>query len=139
MIHKRMLNLLSLCILCALALSFAGLILSDAIRFLTPLMYLPGILIGPIAIAWDLLRRGRTLPKPRFSCAIFALAVTLWHAAVMTGRPPSPVAFPPTLRLVQANVHWGGGPARTPATWNRTIDQLLAQRPDILVLNEAPQ
>jgi endonuclease/exonuclease/phosphatase (EEP) superfamily protein YafD len=113
-----------------------GQLLRDRTAVLALIMFVPVLPIALVAIAWDLMLRGRALPirflftAVAMGCGATALSWQ-WRPA-LAAEPGSPQS---QLRILQWNTQWGG--------WNREtfehiLDGIEAQHPDIACLSEAP-
>lgn len=135
-------------LLALIALSAIGRIVRDRSAAVAVLLYLPVILIGAVAIVFDLARRGRTLPRGRFLLAAVGLLAVAFEASHLIGwRRPETGAPSGTggaaratreVTLVHWNVQWGGSRRGTDAPWRKITAELAARRPDVVVLSEAP-
>jgi endonuclease/exonuclease/phosphatase (EEP) superfamily protein YafD len=131
------------CALLALnLLAFIGFVVRDRSVILALLFYLPLFPLGWAALVVDLACRGRSLRRPRFLLAAVGLAAIVCSGITMSGRGPAPPALEGTIaggeiRLLHWNVWWGGWP-HTDATWASIEETILGQRPDVVVLSEAP-
>jgi endonuclease/exonuclease/phosphatase (EEP) superfamily protein YafD len=99
-------------------------------------MFVPVLPLALAAIGWDAVLRGRALPA-RWSftavavgCGALALSWQ-WRPALA----PESGSSEPQLRVVQWNTQWGG---RNRETFERILDGIDAQHPDIACLSEAP-
>jgi vancomycin resistance protein VanJ len=136
------LGALSSALLALNLLAITGFLARDRNVLLALLLYLPLIPLGLAAISLDLICRGRSLKRARFSLACVGLAVVTCSCFTMIGRGPSPLpttgaATAPEVRLLHWNVLWGGRP-RTDASWTSMEDAIVSRRPDVVVLSEAP-
>lgn len=104
------------------------------------LMYLPLPLLAGCAIALDAAWRGRSLIAPRFALTALALGASAWSAwwLIGSGREHSPAPGEREVSILHWNVQWGGGFFRGPRTWAAQRATILAKRPDLVVLSEAP-
>ena len=124
----------------AAVLTFAliGYILRDREPIFALLMYVPLLPVAVTVLAWDLVLRGRSLPRGRYVASLLAALAGIWGTAGMIGSgatsSPSTTSW---IRMVQWNVQWGGPGGD--ATWRTTSDAIVAEKPDLVVLNEAPQ
>lgn len=133
-------------LLALIALAAAGRIVRDRSAAMALLLYLPVILIGAVAIIFDLARRGRALPRGRFLLAAVGLLAFAFEASHLIGwRRPETGAPNGTdgvatreVTLVHWNVQWGGSRRGTDAPWRKIIGELAARQPDVIVLSEAP-
>lgn len=132
-------------LLAAMIAGLVGLIVRDRIRVIALLMYAPLLPLGAAAVLWDLVARGRSLPRARFALGttgIFAIGCSLL-TTLGTGLPPAPNTPGVTpLTVVQWNVRWGGGGAGedgSPQRWNSICRDIAGQLPDIVILSECPR
>src|SRR3954471_1826271 len=95
-----------------LTLGLFGQLLRDRTTPLLYLNYIPVVPLGAAAVAFDLLRRGRTVRRPRFGyAAIGALAVLVGAVPLVGLRPErqgGPATAGKTLTVLHWNVRWGG-------------------------------
>src|SRR5688500_7372731 len=122
----------------AVVLGIAGQVVRDRNVATAMLMYIPAAPLGAFLIVSDLLRRGRTM-RPRFMLTVLGLAGLVVGAAPMLGtRSPEPApAGSDSITLLHWNMQSGGRWAAQPR-WQRAADQILARKPDLIVLSEAP-
>ena len=122
-----------------MALGLAGQVVRDRSVIWALLMYLPLPLIGPAAVGFDALCRGRSLPRGRFVLGGFGLAAALGSAWPMVGRGGSADAGGgPEVSILHWNVVWGGGRVRSPGRWAAIRGEIGRHRADLVVLSEAP-
>jgi len=126
-------------LLLAMALGAAGQLVRDRSVAWALLMYLPLVPLGLAAVAFDLIQRGRALPKGRFVLGAIGLVVAIGASLPMVGFGPgrSP-GDGPEISVLHWNVLWGGGKKRNPAKWASIRREILAQGADLIVLSEAP-
>jgi endonuclease/exonuclease/phosphatase (EEP) superfamily protein YafD len=120
----------------ALAVTMLGHLLRDRTAALALIMFVPVLPIVLIAIGWDAVLRGRALPIrwlfTAFAIGCGALALSWqWRPA----QAPESGTAESQLRIVQWNTQWGG---RNRETFERILDGIDAQHPDIACLSEAP-
>ena len=109
------------------------------------LMYLPLPLIGASAVGWDLICRGRGLPRGRlrFALAAVGLATVLGSSSRLAGgwgkarSTPHPGASR-AARVLHWNVIWGGGRRRSAESWASIRRTIGDQGADLVILSEAP-
>src|SRR4051794_10930677 len=102
-------------------------------------MYIPLALLGPSAIAWDAIRRGRSLPGPRFTLGAVGLLATLGATWPMVGSGRgSGSSDGSEVSVLHWNVVWGGGRRRSPEKWQTIRREILGRGADLVVLSEAP-
>lgn len=120
-----------------------GLVLRDRIALLAPLMYVPLIVLAPLALVIDLIRRGR-LVRPRFALSIVAIFFVVcsayatgfhFRSSGVAASSSQASAAQKTFRVLQWNVRWGG---RNRETWDSICDAILATRADVILLSETP-
>ena len=135
-----------------IVLATVGRVVRDRSAALAILLYLPAVLIGAVAAAYDLARRGRALPRGRFVLGAVGLLAAGLEGGHMLGwqRPPvdtssarvgataATAARPREVTLVHWNVLWGGSRGDTDGPWQTSTATLAARRPDVVVLSEAP-
>jgi endonuclease/exonuclease/phosphatase (EEP) superfamily protein YafD len=113
-----------------------GQLLRDRTAALTLIMFVPVPPIALVTFVWDVALRGRAL-SPRWLLSAVAIgcgAIALswqWQPA----RAPEPSSSDSQLRILQWNTQWGGSNRET---FERVLDGLEAQHPDIACLSEAP-
>lgn len=135
--RRRITRFLDAAVIAALVGALLALGVADRLRWTTILICIPVLPIGLGVLAWDLLRRGRTLRRPRFAVSLFALGIVSWSTYHMIGwQTPSPARDP--VRVIHWNVRWGGGGGRAEA-WPSIVREIVAQKPDIVLLSEAPK
>ncbi len=105
------------------------------------LMYLPVLPVSAVAFALDLACRGRALPRLRFALSALAIIGAAWTAAPMMGSGVriSARADEREVSVLHWNVQWGGGLFRSPRTWAAQRGEILRQKPDFVILSEAPR
>ena len=116
-----------------LTLAVIGYVVRDRTVWLAVLMYLPMVLVAPLAIVAQAVAFERARWKRR--AAVMVVAAVGLFASVrsmrgdgFTGRPAD------ALYVVQWNVQWG----RDAAGWRETVRQIRQAVPDIVILSEAP-
>lgn len=121
--------------------SVAGFLLRDRVPTLAVLTYLPLTFFSVACLGYDLVRRGESLRPVRFGLAGVALPLAIWSWSDMIGWRTPPAAETPgaTVRLMHWNVRWGGGLTSPERYWRGIRNDILIERPDILVLSEAPR
>ena len=104
------------------------------------LMYLPLLPVGLTAVLFDLILRGRAIPRARFGLAILGIVASTWSVATMIGVSQTSVSNSgvPEITLLHWNVQWGGGLFRSQKTWAAQRSEILRHAPDIIVLSELP-
>jgi endonuclease/exonuclease/phosphatase family metal-dependent hydrolase len=104
------------------------------------LMYLPLLPAGLTAIAFDLILRGRAIPRARFGLAFLGMVASIWTLVTMIGLSltTEPVAGSTEISLLHWNIQWGGGLFRSQQTWAAQRSEILRRDPDIIVLSELP-
>lgn len=102
------------------------------------LMHLPLLLIALVALLLDLLRRGRGLRRIPFGLTVLALPCLAWSIHAQVVFPVNQVARGEPVRVMQWNVQWGGGRSGDEAAWQDQCRIVAERRPDIVILNEAP-
>jgi endonuclease/exonuclease/phosphatase (EEP) superfamily protein YafD len=119
-----------------LAVTMLGQLLRDRTMLLALIMFVPVLPIVLVVIGWDVLLRGRALPIRWLSTAIAlgcgALALSWQWRPALAAEPGS---LESQLRIVQWNTQWGGSNRET---FERILDGIDAQHPDIACLSEAP-
>jgi endonuclease/exonuclease/phosphatase family metal-dependent hydrolase len=146
---RRLGRVIPYALLVLLVLSTAGRVVRDRSAWLALLLYLPMLLLGAAAVAYDLLRRGRSLRRGRFVLAGIGAAALAWEAGAMTGwrggddLPTAPAAGEGgggggRVTLVHWNVQWGGSRRGTDEPWRAITAALRERGPDVVVLSEAP-
>jgi vancomycin resistance protein VanJ len=122
-----------------------SLILRDRLPVVGWLIYVPLVPLGAAAIIWELLARGRGLPKLRFALGLvgaIALAcgiVTTLGTGLPTTTRDTPGVTPIT--VLQWNVRWGGGGGGADGKaerWAPICRDVAGHAPDIVVLSECP-
>lgn len=111
----------------------AALGLADRVPALAAATYLPLPLLSAGLLLRLFIRRSFGLPF------VLTAAIGAFGALEMWGYATPPAAEGPELIVVQQNVWWGGGSARSPERWARIEEELLAKTPDVLVLAELPE
>ena len=140
---------LTYALLALIALAAVGRVVRDRSAGLALLLYLPVLLIGPGAVAYDVARRGRALPRGRFllgAVGVLAVVFESVHMIGWRGGAAVPAAIAEAsgggpnaaITLVHWNVQWGGSRRGTDRPWERAGAELRARRPDVVVLSEAP-
>ncbi len=105
------------------------------------LTYIPLLLIGLVAVVLDLARRGRGLKGCRFLLGLVGAIAIAVAAAPMVGRGARSIEHVGNtdLKILQWNVHWGGGPFRSLASWKEQRAEILKHQADLVVLSEPPE
>ena len=127
-----------------------SLIIRDRLPVVGWLIYVPLVPLGAAAVVWELLARGRGLPKLRFALGLvgalaLACGIVTSRGAGLDPAPDVPVA-PVTpgvtpITVLQWNVRWGGGGGGTDgkaARWDSICRDIARRAPDIVVLSECP-
>jgi endonuclease/exonuclease/phosphatase family metal-dependent hydrolase len=123
-----------------IAAGIAGQVIRDRWVATALLMYLPLPLLAGMALALDLLRRGRALPRLRFGLTLLGGTAMSWAASSMLGSGVLSEPHPgeQELSVLHWNVQWGGGIFRSERTLEAQQSEILKQNPDLIVLSEAP-
>jgi len=127
-----------------LALLIGAGLLGGAVRdrsvLLALMMYLPIAPLGLGAVAWDLARAGRALPRPRFGLAGVGAIGFVCGVLPMIGLGPGAESKVGGVEvtILHWNVLWGGGPGRGPTTWEAQRAEIIRQGADLNILSEAP-
>ena len=119
-------------------LGVVGQVVRDRNIAFAMLMYIPLVPVGLAAVAFDLLRRGRSV-RYRFALAGLGVAAAAVGGAPMVGLR-SPMPAPPGAERVTL-LHWNmqsGGRRAAKPRWERAAEQILARQPDVIILSEAP-
>jgi endonuclease/exonuclease/phosphatase family metal-dependent hydrolase len=96
-------------------------------------------LFGLVAVIFDVICRGRALPKGRFILGILGLVTAVGASLPMIGFGPSATAGSGLeVSLLHWNVLWGGGRSVDPTQWASMRREILAEGGDLIVLSEAP-
>lgn len=113
-----------------------GQVLRDRWIFSALLMDIPILPIGAVALALDLIRRGRALKTIPFGLGVLALCCVGWSVYQMLSLSrPQASSVPPTISLLQWNVQWGG---HGESGWKNEIETIANRGPNIVLLSEAP-
>jgi endonuclease/exonuclease/phosphatase family metal-dependent hydrolase len=117
-----------------------GQVIRDRSVLMGILMYLPLLPMGLAALVLDLARSGRALPRSRFALTLLGAVGIGCSATPMfgSGRAGSAYSGEEEVALLQWNVQWGGGWARSWRTWAAQRSEILQRRPDLVILSEAP-
>jgi endonuclease/exonuclease/phosphatase family metal-dependent hydrolase len=104
------------------------------------LFYLPLLPASLVAVMLDLARRGRALPRARFSLALLGIVGGCWAAMPMigSGTVGKYELADTEVTMLQWNVMWGGGPFRSLKTWAAQRSLIRKHDPDLIVLSELP-
>jgi endonuclease/exonuclease/phosphatase (EEP) superfamily protein YafD len=124
-----------------LVLAVAGKLVRDRNIPFALLSYIPLVPLGLATVLLDLVFLGRCWPRPRFGLTLIGLLTAAWGAALLSavGTDARPPGGQPEVRLLQWNVHWGGGKDRgKDTTWPVLTKEIHDRSPDIVVLSEAP-
>lgn len=131
----------------ALAIVFGliGQMVRDRAVLFALMMYVPLVPLGVIAVMMDLVRRGRSLGRARWSLSLLGLGAVMVGLSTMVGRGALPRSAEPSalretdLTVVQWNVQWGGSRRGSEeiAGWNDLFAQLRSENPGIIVFNES--
>ena len=122
-----------------LASALVGQAVRDRSAALALLLYLPVLPLGLVALAFDLACRGRAWPRPRFALGVLGAVGLVAGLLPMVGLGAGRTSGPgEPVTVVQWNVQWGGGKARSPATWAAQRAAIVARRADLVLLSEAP-
>lgn len=132
-------------LIAGLCLGIIGQLVRDRALVLAILFYLPLPLIAVAAVAWDLLLRGRSVPRARFGLTVFGLTAAAVSAYPMIGWDGgnTPTGLPDgsdVIRVLHWNVLWGHDRKGTGKNRPGVIDELRGRGggADFIVLNEAP-
>lgn len=145
-IRRRLSDTITLALVLAcgamLLLAILGRIVRDRNILFALMMYLPILPIAAatlLAVIVRLSRRPRAGTKWLIGLGATALLAALLNITEMTGRTPATriSSARVNVTVMQWNVQWGGREIFPPA-WDPTARAILAEAPDILVLNEAP-
>ena len=125
-------------IVVVIVLGVTGQVVRDRNLTFAMLMYVPLALVGLAAIALDLLRRGRSLRRRFGLSAVGLVALAVGGIPMLGLRSPAPAsAGAQRVTLLHWNMQSGGRRAAKPR-WERAAEQIVARRPDLIVLSEAP-
>jgi endonuclease/exonuclease/phosphatase family metal-dependent hydrolase len=118
----------------------AGQAVRDRSVALAILFYLPLLPASAAAVVLDLARRGRCLPRARFSLTLLGVVGGALAAMPMIGSGTVGKYEPADLEvtILQWNVMWGGGPFRSPQTWAAQRALIRKRDPDLIILSELP-
>ena len=122
-----------------LVLGLVGHVARARLPWLAALIYIPLVVLGPLAVMQDLLSRGRSLPVRRLPCLLGLLGVisATLSAFAMTGEEPErSVPRERLVTVVQWNVQWGGRGRE--GAWESMQSDIAGRTPDLIVLSEAP-
>ena len=123
-----------------IGLGLLGQVARDRTTWLALCMYLPLLPLGIATVAFDALRRGRSIPKCRFGLSALGAVAVIVAVAMVVGTGPLDEADVPragSIRVVHWNVQWGGRPAES-ASWRSIRAEIRKREPDLLILSEAP-
>jgi endonuclease/exonuclease/phosphatase (EEP) superfamily protein YafD len=130
---RRLLRLLAAVSIAMFALALLGYVVRDRTWWLALLMYLPMVVIAPITFVILLI----TLERRRAAWQLVVMFIAMlaglvalrgmWQPGAVGGQAGA-------TRIIQWNVQWG----RDDAGWQETSRRIIAARPDIIVLSEAP-
>ena len=117
-----------------------GQLVRDRTPALALLMYIPLPMVGAFALALDVMRRGRSLPRFRFGLMMLGSIAIGWSAFTMIGWGSVAPTRPGDreVRVLHWNVLWGGGLFQGPGAWAAQRQAILDRNPELIVLNEAP-
>ena len=118
----------------------AGQMIRDRSVAFAILMYLPVLPVGVAAVAIDLARKGRALPRVRFGLTLLGVIGGTWVVVPMIGSGAigDYEGTDTEVTLLQWNVLWGGGPFRSQRTWAAQRAEIMKRDPDILIMSELP-
>ena len=104
------------------------------------LMYLPLLPASITALAFDLVRKGRALPRARFLLTLLGIVGATSAVLPMIGSGAIGRYGPADteVTLLHWNVMWGGGPFRTERTWAAQRAEIMKRDPDLIILSEPP-
>jgi len=124
-------------IVAAIVVLVGAQIIRDRALWLFYCMYVPMWAIAIAAVAWDLLLIGRALPL-RFLMLCIGAATGMLAVGMMwaPARVAEGDASQPTLTVLQWNVQWGG--LSGPVSLEKIVGEIVARRPQIICLSEAP-
>src|SRR5688572_5631563 len=145
-ILRRLQHPFAYALLALIALAAIGRLVRDRSAAVALLLYLPVVLIGLVAVGYDIVRRGRALPRGRFVLAAVGLLGAAFEGGHMVGwrRPAaesstaradgtdSSAARGAGVTLVHWNVQWGGSRRGTDGPWRSITAELAARRPDVV-------
>jgi endonuclease/exonuclease/phosphatase family metal-dependent hydrolase len=122
-----------------------ALIVRDRVPVVGWLIYVPLVPLGAAGVMWDLMARGRGLPKLRFALGLVGAMALVFGVVTTLGAgltPTAPAAAGATpLTLLQWNVRWGGGGGGRDGSserWDSLCRDIAAHAPDMVVLSESP-
>jgi endonuclease/exonuclease/phosphatase family metal-dependent hydrolase len=119
---------------------FVGQMIRDASPMTAILMYLPLLPASFAAIVFDIVRRGRALPRARFVLTLLGIVGGTWALMLLIGSGAIGKYDPEDteVTLLHWNVMWGGGPFRSERTWAAQRAAIMERNPDFIVLSELP-
>jgi endonuclease/exonuclease/phosphatase family metal-dependent hydrolase len=130
---RRMLRLLAVASTVVFILALLGYVVRDRTWWLALLMYLPMVVIAPFTFAVLLMALERRRAAWQLivmfiaTCAGLVALRGMWQAGSVGGKVGA-------TRIIQWNVQWG----RDDVGWQETSRRIIAAKPDIIVLSEAP-
>jgi endonuclease/exonuclease/phosphatase (EEP) superfamily protein YafD len=136
-VARRVGMLLTLATSLALLCGTPGQVVRDRNILFALMMYVPLAPVGLWAVALDLVRRGRSIPRLRFGLAMAGFGAAAWGTVLMLGTHAADPA-PPTsteITVLHWNVMWGGDDRRQ---WSEIAQKIRRLQPDLVVLSEAP-
>ncbi len=123
-----------------LAAGSIGQVTRDRSVPLALLMYIPLLPLGAVAVAADLAFRGRSLPRLRFGLTVVGLVAMAWsaHEMIGAGHSSEPARAISKCRCCTGTSSGVAGLFRGLRTWTAQREAILARKPDLVVLSEAP-
>lgn len=138
---RRLADVAGVALAIPLTLGLFGQLLRDRSTPLLYLNYIPVIPLGAAAVVFDLVRRGRTVRRPRFGYATVGAMAVLVGAVPLVGLRPDrqggAVTTTKTLTVLHWNVRWGGRGGAD--GWRSIRSDIVARHPDVVVLSESPK
>jgi endonuclease/exonuclease/phosphatase family metal-dependent hydrolase len=124
-----------------IALGLVGQALRDRSVALGLLFYLPLLPASVAALVFEIIRRGRALPRARFLLGALGAIGATCSAIPMIGSGTIGKYEPADteVTLLQWNVLWGGGPFRSERTWAAERAEIHRRDPDLIILSELPR
>lgn len=125
-------------VLAALAALVTAHVVQDRVWWMAYAAFCPLWMIGVPAVAWDLLRRGRSLPL-RWLLLCLGLATTLLGVSATWGPRLAPEPFGEDwgeVRVLQWNTQWGGLGGQT--TLRAAVGEIQRRGVDVALLSEMP-